>query len=113
MIPLREVIAISLSSAVIVVLVLRVRTATRLMRRALVPVFSVALVRAATLILYFPIRRVDPDSAALDVLAWTTSSRCLGSHSHSSSASYARGSRQEAPCRGWPSAWRSTRSATS
>jgi signal transduction histidine kinase len=68
--PLREAIAISLFAAVIVVLVLRVRDATRLMRRALVPVLSVALVRAASLILYFPIRRVSPDSGALDVLAW-------------------------------------------
>jgi signal transduction histidine kinase len=69
-VPMREAIAISLFAAVIVVLVLRVRHATRLMQRALVPVLSVGLVRAATLILYFLIRRADPDSAALDVIAW-------------------------------------------
>ncbi len=67
---LREAIAISLFAAVIVVLVLRVRNATRLMQRALVPVLSVALVRAAALILYFLIRRAAPDSAALDLLGW-------------------------------------------
>ena len=69
-IPLREVIAVSVLLAVIVVLVQRVRTATHLMRRALVPVLSVALVRTASLMLFFPIRRVSPDSPALDVLAW-------------------------------------------
>jgi len=70
LIPVREVVSVGLFAAVIVVLALRVRAATRLMRRALVPVLSVALARAAVFVLYLPIRRVSPDSVALDVLGW-------------------------------------------
>ena len=70
MIPARELITVGLFAAVIVVLVLRIRTATPLMRRALAPVLSVALMRAASMILYFPIRRVSPDAAWLDIFAW-------------------------------------------
>jgi signal transduction histidine kinase len=69
-IPFREVVSAVLFAAVIVILARRVHAATPLMRRALVPVLSVAAVRAALLPLYFGIRRVDQGSGALEVLGW-------------------------------------------
>jgi signal transduction histidine kinase len=68
--PLREVVTVAIFAAVVVVLARRVQTSTPLMRRALVPVLSVAALRAAMFVLYLPVRRIDPDSAALEAIGW-------------------------------------------
>ena len=70
LIPARELIAVLLFVGVLVVLARRIRRATALMRRTLLPVLAVASVRAGVFVLYFPLRRADPTSPALDVLGW-------------------------------------------
>ena len=68
--PARELIAVLIFVIVLVVLARRIRRATPLMRRTLLPVLAVASVRAALFVVYFPVRRADPASPALDVLGW-------------------------------------------
>jgi signal transduction histidine kinase len=68
--PLREVLTIALFAAVTARLSQRVRQATPLMRRGLEPVFIVAMIRWALLVLALGGRRVEPDSAVVEALIW-------------------------------------------
>jgi signal transduction histidine kinase len=70
LIPLRDLLSVAVFVTVLVLLARRVQRATQLMRRALVPVLAVALVQASIFVVYVPLRRVAPESPALEVLAW-------------------------------------------
>ncbi|HEY1357398.1 MAG TPA: histidine kinase [Thermoleophilaceae bacterium] len=70
LLPLRDVLSILLFLAVTFRLVQRVRQASLLMRRTLDPVLTVALLRCVSLAIGLTLRRVDPDSAALDGIVW-------------------------------------------
>ena len=69
--PLRELLTVILFLAVTARLAVRVRHATRSMRRVLSPVLAVALARVFLLALTVAVRRIDRDSPAVDVLTWT------------------------------------------
>ena len=64
-VPLREILAALLLIAVVVRLADRIRRATRLMRRTLVPVLVAAIVRTLSLVAAFGIRAGGPGEAAL------------------------------------------------
>ena len=68
--PLREFITIALFAAVAVRLALRIRGATRLMRRALAPVLAVACFRCAVFAASLLGRRLAPESGVVDVSVW-------------------------------------------
>jgi signal transduction histidine kinase len=67
----REAVTILLFLGVATVLAGRVRTATRLTRLTLAPVLMVATARLVVYAAAIVLRRVNPDSPALDVLSWT------------------------------------------
>ena len=69
-VPLRESLIFLLFAAVMVLITLRVRTATPLMRRTLAPVLSVAVGRFFVFPLALATRAVNPDSASLHGLMW-------------------------------------------
>ena len=48
----------------------RIRHATRLTRRTLTPVLVAAIVRLGAYVSFFPVRKIAPDSAAVDALGW-------------------------------------------
>ena len=68
--PLRELLSVALFLAVTARVGARVRRATRLMRRTLSPVLTVALARCAVMAIGIGVRRAAPGSAAADALAW-------------------------------------------
>jgi|SRR5215211_4681326 len=68
--PLREVLTILLFLAVTGRLAARVRHATPLMRRALSPVLVAAALRLLVLVAVIVARRVDPETASVEVLSW-------------------------------------------
>jgi signal transduction histidine kinase len=67
----REALTILVFLGVAAVLARRVSTATRLTRLALAPVLTVATARLVVYAAAILVRRVSPNSAAVDVLAWT------------------------------------------
>jgi signal transduction histidine kinase len=67
----REALTILVFLGVAAILARRVRTATRLTRLTLVPVLTIATARLVVFAVAIVIRRVSPDSPAVDVLAWT------------------------------------------
>jgi signal transduction histidine kinase len=69
--PLRELVTVVLFLAVTGRLSVRVRRASRAMRRVLSPVLVVALARVFLLALTVGVRRADPDTPAVDILSWT------------------------------------------
>jgi signal transduction histidine kinase len=69
--PLREVLTVLLFAGVALVLTLRARRSTALLRQALRPVAAVALVRAVAMPTYLIARAVGESSVAADVLGWT------------------------------------------
>ncbi len=68
--PLREMILIALFVAVSARLALRIRRATRLIRRTVTPVLAVACFRCAAFAAAFAGRRLAPDSPVLEVSLW-------------------------------------------
>jgi signal transduction histidine kinase len=68
--PVRELLTVALFLAVTVRVGVRVRHATRLMRRTLTPVLGVAFARSAVLAIALAIRIVAPDAPAVDALTW-------------------------------------------
>ena len=68
--PLRDLLAVLIFLVVLVVLARRVARASHLMRRALAPVLTVAILLAATFIAYFLVRRAAPDSQVLTAVGW-------------------------------------------
>jgi signal transduction histidine kinase len=68
--PLRELLTVILFLAVTARIGVRVRHATRPMRRTLSPVLVVAVARVFVVALAVAARRVDPDSPAVDALLW-------------------------------------------
>jgi signal transduction histidine kinase len=68
--PVRDFATIALALAVVARLALRVRGATRAMRRTLSPVLAVAAARALTLAVAVAVRRAAPNSSAVEVLTW-------------------------------------------
>jgi signal transduction histidine kinase len=68
--PLREIITIALFAVVAVRLAQRIRSASRLTRRALAPVLAVACFRCAAFSAALVGRRVAPQSGVVDVLMW-------------------------------------------
>jgi signal transduction histidine kinase len=71
LIPLRDALTLLLFLAVTARLLQRFRGSTRLMQRLLEPVLTVAVGRCAVLVVAIVVRRVTPDSAVVDGLAWT------------------------------------------
>jgi signal transduction histidine kinase len=69
--PVRELVTVVVFLAVTARLALRVRHATRAMRRVLSPVLAVALARVFLLALAVGVRRADADSPAAEILTWT------------------------------------------
>jgi signal transduction histidine kinase len=67
----REALTILVFLGVAAILARRVSTATRLTRLTLAPVLTVATARLVVYAAAILVRRVNPDSAAVDVLAWT------------------------------------------
>jgi signal transduction histidine kinase len=70
LLPVRDLIAVLVFVAVLLLLARRIRRSTKLMRRALVPVLAIALLRAAVFIVYVPLRQASPESPILDPLGW-------------------------------------------
>jgi signal transduction histidine kinase len=68
--PLRELLTFLILGATALRVGFRIRSATRLMRRTLSPVLAVAVAHLALLAFGFLLRRADPSSTAVDVLAW-------------------------------------------
>jgi signal transduction histidine kinase len=68
--PLREVLAGAILLAVVIRLVDRIRRATGLMRRTLVPVLVVAIFRSLALAIGFGLRATDADHSAVDAAMW-------------------------------------------
>jgi signal transduction histidine kinase len=66
-VPLRELLAVLVLLAVIVRLAYRIRHASRLMRRTLTPVLSIAIVRTLVLAAAFGLRRGGAGDSVLDV----------------------------------------------
>ncbi|HEU4735776.1 MAG TPA: histidine kinase [Solirubrobacterales bacterium] len=65
--PLREVLTVVLYVSVVVLLSLRLRAASRNLRRTLAPVLGAAVLRFAAASLYVGLRRADAGAGALDV----------------------------------------------
>jgi PAS domain S-box-containing protein len=80
--PVRDFALVALAVAILVVLARRMAQGTRLMRRALGPVLSIAIVRLGFLAAFVVIRRTSPDSdgarAAGDVVLFCTPALALG-----------------------------------
>jgi len=68
--PLRELLAVTIFAAVLVVLARRVTRASGLMRRTLAPVLAAAILLAVFFIAYFLIRRISPESPVLTAVGW-------------------------------------------
>jgi signal transduction histidine kinase len=68
--PLREIVVSALFAAVAVRLVMRIRSAGRLVRRAVLPVLAVACFRCAAFAGVFAGRQLWPESNVLDVSLW-------------------------------------------
>jgi signal transduction histidine kinase len=67
----REALTVLVLLGVAVVLSARVRSATRLMRLMLTPVLAIAVTRLVVYVVGFAVRRVAPDSRALEAIGWT------------------------------------------
>jgi signal transduction histidine kinase len=67
LLPLREVLTAALALAVVIRLTDRIRRATRLMRRTLLPVLVFAILRTLAIAVALGLRRADADDAALTV----------------------------------------------
>jgi signal transduction histidine kinase len=67
LLPLREVLTAALALAVVIRLTDRIRRATRLMRRTLVPVLVFAILRTLAIAVALGLRRADADEAVLTV----------------------------------------------
>jgi signal transduction histidine kinase len=82
LVPVRELLASVLLVAVVVRLAERIRDATRLMRRTLVPVLALAIVRTLSLPVAFGLRRAGADdsllTAALTVVQLGLPAMCIG-----------------------------------
>ncbi len=70
LLPLRDALTVLLFAAVTLRLVQRAWHASRLMRRTLDPVLTVAFIRCVTLGIALGVRRVDPGSAVVEPLVW-------------------------------------------
>ena len=68
--PLRELLAVTIFAAVLVVLARRVTRASGLMRRTLAPVLAAAILLAVFFIAYFLIRRISAGSPVLTAVGW-------------------------------------------
>jgi signal transduction histidine kinase len=68
--PLRDALTTLVFLAVTLRLAQRVRGSTRLMRKTLNPVLTIAVLRFAVAAVYVVLRRADPDADAVDVLGW-------------------------------------------
>jgi signal transduction histidine kinase len=68
--PLRAVLTVLLFLAVTLRLIQRVRNASELMRRTLLPVLAVAIARLVVYVVGIVARAPSPDSAAVDALTW-------------------------------------------
>ena len=75
-VPLRELLAAVLLLAVVGRLVFRIRHATRLMRRTLVPVLVFAMLRMLAMVVGFTLRRVEADPSVITA-ATTVIALCL------------------------------------
>jgi signal transduction histidine kinase len=70
LVPAREALSVGLYLAVVVVVRGRGQSAGPLMRRLYAPIAWIALLRVATLALYFVTRRIDPASWTLQLFSW-------------------------------------------
>jgi signal transduction histidine kinase len=70
LLPLRGVLTVLLFLAVALRLIQRVRNASELMRRTLLPVLAVAIGRLVVYVVGIVARAPSPDSAAVDALTW-------------------------------------------
>jgi signal transduction histidine kinase len=81
-VPLRELLASLILLAVVIRLADRIRGATRLMRRTLVPVLVLAMIRTLSLAVAFGLRRSDADDSvltvALTLVALGLPAMCIG-----------------------------------
>jgi signal transduction histidine kinase len=66
-VPVRELLASLILLAVVIRLADRIRSATRLMRRTLVPVLALAMLRTLSLAVAFGLRRAEADDSVLNV----------------------------------------------
>jgi signal transduction histidine kinase len=71
LLPLGSLLTVLLFVAVTLRLIQRVRRASELMRRTLLPVLAVAIARLVVYVIALIAREASPDSAAVDALAWT------------------------------------------
>jgi signal transduction histidine kinase len=71
MVPVREALTVALFAAVAVAVIRRWQRARPGLRRQYVPLAGIAVVQALLFMLYFSIRRANPESWALAALSWS------------------------------------------